>query len=365
MRGKPGRFVIDTHVHGQRHAVNFEANTGEANYGSLAGEMRTAVPADEADETDEAIVYKNTDRLTYDMDAYGVDRCLLLPGFGMSNRLNREMVEDHPDRFKAMAAPVKTMKNAIRGEEEYSYDAACEELDELLSQDAFVGIGEGLPCDPTVTEHVPWDRRRDQIRKVFDVAAKHDVPVSWHAGRATGYSGSGSTEGGSFPQYYPDWKDLSLVSELAAEYPDVSIMLNHGGMQGGWREDTVDTVCKVAARHDNVHFEIGLYWADLLKKPMDDPSIDLSQLLWGTDWGASIVAHSQPTKDPPIYWDQISERGLPAHQPDYWGTSLRQIEKYTWDEELPQDELNQILGGNACDLFGFEPPESRMFPEYL
>ena len=98
---------------------------------------------------------------------------------------------------------------------------------------------------------------------------------------------------------------------------------------------------------------------------MDDPSIRIEQLLWGTDWGASIVAHSQPTKDPPMYWDQISDRGLPAHQPDYWGTSLRQLEKYAWMEELPQDELNLILGGNACELLDIEPPHTRLFPNYL
>jgi len=176
---------------------------------------------------------------------------------------------------------------------------------------------------------------------------------------------SGYSSGDSPLDVYPDWEDPSLASELAGEFPEVDIILNHGGMQGTWHEDTVDEACKVAATHDNVYLEISLYWKDLLRKPMNDPNISIEQLLWGTDWGASIVAHGQPKEDPPMYWDQIDSRGLPAHQPDYWGTSLRQLEKYVWETELPQDEFNQLLGGNACELLDLDPPETRLFPQYV
>ncbi|MFC6723550.1 amidohydrolase family protein [Halobium palmae] len=357
---KPGRFVVDTHVHGQRHAVRLEQSATEAGYESISHVMRTATPADEASDDDDVIVYPNTDRIIHDMDSYGVDRCVLLPGFGMTNEIHQEMVQEYPERFTAMASPVQTDKAAARGEEEWTIERACEELDEVLQEEEFIGIGESAPTDPTRNERIEWSERRDELRQAFEVADAHNVPISWHSGTVSGYS-----DGKSSLDVYPDWEDPSLISELAAEYDNVDIIVNHGGMQGTWHEDTVDAACKVAARHDNVYLEIGLYWADLIQKPFNDPSIDISQLLWGTDWGASMVAHSQPTKDPPMYWDQIQSRGLPAHQPDYWGTSIRQLKKFVWDEELPQDEFNLILGGNACRLLDIEPPETRLFPEYL
>ena len=358
---KSARFVIDTHVHGQRHAVQFDNREEDPNYVNIANAMRGAVPADEdgADDAD-VIVYKNTDRILYDMDCYEVDMAVLLPGFGMENRLHREMVQDHPDKFVAMCNPVRTMKAAVRGEREYSFDAAAEELDEWLGYDEFVGIGEGLPRDPNQDERLTWRERKAQIEKIFDVAADHDVPIRWHTGRVSGYTGMETPI-----DYFPDWTDPTLAMDLAAEYPDVDIIFDHGGMQGTWHEDTVDDVCKVAATHDNVHLEIGLYWADLLKKPMNDPNIGIDQLLWGNDWGASMPQYHQPGESPPMYWDQISDWGLPAHQIDYWGASLRQLLKYAMDRDLPQDDLNQILGGNAARLFDLDVPETRLFPDYI
>ena len=357
---KLGRFIVDTHVHGQRHAVRFQHRSDEADYGNLARLMRTAVPADEADEDDAVIVYGNGDRIRYDMDTYGVDMCVLLPAFGMTNEIHREMVREHPDRFVAFASPVQTDKRAVRGEEPWTIDAACEELDELLEEDEFLGIGEAAPTDPTREEAIEWSDRRDELRQAFEVAADHDVPISWHTGHVSGYSG-----GGTNIKLYPDWKDPSLAGELAAEFPEVPIILNHGGMQGHWREHTVDAACEVAATHDNVHLEIGLYWKELLKKPLNDPNIAIDQLLWGTDWGASIVEHSQPNEYPPMYWDQISDRGLPAHQVDYWGSSHRQLLKYALENDLPQDDLNLIMGGNAVRLLDLEVPETRLFPNYV
>ncbi|WP_203229198.1 amidohydrolase family protein, partial [Halobellus captivus] len=153
--------------------------------------------------------------------------------------------------------------------------------------------------------------------------------------------------------------------QLKAEYPEVPIIFDHGGMQAGWQEDYVDKCCQVAASFDDVYLEIGLYWKELMKKPLNDPNIAIDQLLWGTDWGASMVEHSQPNEDPPFYWEQISERGLPAHQPDYWGSSLRQLFDFAMERDLPQEELNLILGGNAVRLFDIEVEDDRMFQQYI
>jgi hypothetical protein len=149
---KMARFVIDTHVHGQRVAVNFQDREERPDYATLSKLMWTAEDADRADDDDEVVTYRNTDRLLFDMDTYGVDMVCLQPGFGFSNRLHEKMVEEHPDRFVAFAHPVETNRKAVAGEEEWDIDTACEELDEQLSKDAFVGIGEMLPFDPTIVQ---------------------------------------------------------------------------------------------------------------------------------------------------------------------------------------------------------------------
>ncbi|MFC6724798.1 amidohydrolase family protein [Halobium palmae] len=356
---KLGRFVVETHCHAQRHAARMQGE--DADYGDLAEKMTTAVPSEEAEDDDDVVVYDNSDRLLRDMDTYDVDVCVLLPGvFGFTNEINQEILEENPDEFVAAAWSVETMKAAQRGEEEWTMEAACEEIDEWLGEDGFEMIGEGIPYDPTIKEPMDWPERKDEIRQIFDVAAKHDVPVRWHTGYVSGY-GSGL---GLFDNF-PDWGDPTLASQLKAEYPEVPIVFDHGGMQATWREHHVDDCCQVAASFDDVYLEIGLYWKELLKKPMNDPNIGIDQLLWGNDWGASMPQYSQPGEDPPTYWDQIVDWGLPAHQVDYWGSSLRQLRKYAMETDLPQDALNLVLGGNAVRLFDLDVPDRRMFEQYV
>ena len=355
---KPGRFIVETHCHAQRHAVNIQKE-GDSSYGNLADKMKLAVPADEADGDEDVVIYDNSDRVLRDMDTYGVDMAVLLSGFGMTNEINKQIIDENPDTFIAAAAPAQTKKKALRGEEEWTWEAAAAELDEWLSKDGFRMTGEGIRGDPTRTEPIEWSQRKKDICHVFDVAAKHDVPVRWHTGYASGYGGN------HLFNLYPDWSDPTLASQLKAEYPEVPIIFDHGGMQAGWQEHHVEKCCQVAATFDDVYLEIGLYWPELMKKPLNDPNISIEQILWGTDWGASMVEHSQPNEDPPYYWEQINERGLPAHQSDYWGPSLRQLQKFAMEQDLPQEELNLILGGNAVRLFDIEVEDDRMFRNYI
>jgi len=361
-----GRFVVDTHVHPQRHAVNFEAQDDDADYTNLAMLMHTAVPADEATDDDKVVVFDNSDRLVYDMDRYGVDMCVLLPAFGMTNEINEMIMEDHPDRFVACAQAQQTKKDALRGEEEWSIDKACEEIDYWLEKDGFRGIGEFLPYDPNQEEPMTWRERKPQLRKVFEVADKHDVPIRWHPGAAAGYSGGGLRKADKFPEY----QDPMYAADIIPEFPDVDLIFEHGGVQGHWRYN-VERALIVAAQFNNVYLEVGLWWEDLLKRAFNDPNVGPEQLIFGTDWGASMVANANHNSSdtsidfPPLRWEQYEKRGLPAHQPDYWGTTLREMQKYALFNNLPQDELNLVMGGNFCDLYDVDPPHSRLFPEYL
>ena len=107
---KPGRFVVDTHVHAQRFAAGRNISerppeiTGGSQWGTLGKTMSGLEP------------YDNTARLEYDMDCYGVDMCVLLPAFGMTDELNLEIVERSPERYVAACGCTDYLRRCRAGD---------------------------------------------------------------------------------------------------------------------------------------------------------------------------------------------------------------------------------------------------------
>jgi len=343
---KLGRFIIDTHVHAQRHAAGPELkklgidDPKKVKYQDLAKVMRNLK------------AYDNSKRLLYDMDCYDVDMCIVSPAFGMSNDLNVELVKKYPDKFRALCSAKETADKARTGEAEWTIEAACEELDRLLATGNFVGIGEGMPTRPPGSlnpKTLSQTERMDELRKVMDVARKHQVSVRVHSGSPMGYPIAYT--------YWPEnWHPL-WVNDIAEEYPDVLIVFDHGGMQGGNWQHFVEECIQVAANHDNVFLETGLYWTNLYYKPLSNPNVGPEKLIWGTDWGASIPQVTRIGCDPQSYAMQVRKEGIPTYQPDVMGWSLKQVAALN----ISQDDLNLILGGNALRIYKIDFPITRMF----
>jgi len=343
---KLGRFIIDTHVHVQRHAAGPEfkklglGDPKKIQYKDLAKVMRGIK------------TYDNSKRLMYDMDCYGVDMCILCSAFGMNNDINVELVEKYPDKFRALAYPRETIDKVNAGEIEWSMEAVVEELDRLLSTGKFIGTGEGMPSNPAMTgtkKTISQTERMDQLRLVMDLARKHEVPVRSHTGSPMGYPVSYTF----WPEnFHPNW-----IRDMAAEYPDVPIIFDHGGMQGGRSETLVEECIQVAANHENVYLETGLYWTELYYKALADPNVGPEKLMWGTDWGASIPVQTQLGAYPQTYAAQVRKYGIVTHQVDVMGWSLKQVSRLN----ISQDDMNLILGGNALRVYKIDFPISRMF----
>ncbi|MBW1944051.1 MAG: amidohydrolase [Deltaproteobacteria bacterium] len=343
---KLGRFVIDTHVHVQRHAAGPEfkklglKDPKKIQYKDLAKVMRAMT------------TYDNSKRLMYDMECYDVDMCILCSAFGMNNDINVELVEKYPEKFRALAFARETADKAIAGEIEWTMEAAVEELDRLLSTGKFIGVGEGMPSNPggmTGGKTYTQTDRMDELRLVMDLARKHKVPVRVHSGTPMGY-----------PICYTFWPENwhpNWIRDLAAEYPDVSIIFDHGGMQGGRWDNQVEECIQVAANHDNVYLETGLYWTDLYYKALADPNVGPEKLMWGTDWGASIPVQTQLGMTPQTYAAQVRKDGIVTHQVDVMGWSLKQVSRL----DISQDDMNLILAGNALRVYNIDFPVSRMF----
>jgi hypothetical protein len=105
--------------------------------------------------------------------------------------------------------------------------------------------------------------------------------------------------------------------------------------------------------------ETGRWWAKLYEKALNDPSVGAEKLIWGTDWGASLPVYSQLNRYPPGYTRQNLKEGIPRHQVDIWGWSLKQIQRL----DINQDDMNLMLGGNAVRLYNLRTPGglTRMF----
>ena len=346
-----GIFTVDTHVHAQRHAFKFKAKGEDPAFSKLANGMHASE------------VYDNSDRLLYHMDRYNVDVCVIQPAFGMTNDINLEILKKYPDRFAAFCYDVNTNLKARNGIEKWTLKAALAELEELLSTGLFVGIGETFPKDRAPDrKRLRWEERFEQICAVMELCRKYKVVAQYHTGFPSGYAG-GALGSRTQGDYENEQANPLLCHHVASTYPDVPIIMAHGGIEGsGYYTEYYEKCLNVAASHKNVYLECGQWWAELYEKPLKDPNIGAEKLLWGTDWGASCTAQSwMPGCVPETYCNQDINAGVPAHQIDIFGWSLRELGRLN----LPQDDLNLILGGNAVKLFNIKTPFSRLHKQYL
>jgi len=345
-----GRFVIDMHTHSQRHALNWKGREEKPDFVNLSKGMQ------------QSVAYDNSPRLLYDMQRYGVDMCCILQGPGFGDPLNAETAKKHPDKFVALCGASEYTNSVRQGEREWSIKDCCSELDKLLSSGDFVGIGEALPSNPKQDpDHpLPWEKRFEEICQIMEIARAHKVPIGFHTGGASGYGGARRPVGS---RAFGEAGNPLLAHDLAASFPDVSLILWHGGMDGWWSEMLLEPCFQVAASHPNVYLETGQYWAELYDKPLRDPNIGAEKLLWGTDWGAAHPVQWWPGGYPTTYFDQSRKQGIPAHMVDIFGWSLRQLDKL----DIPQDDLNLILGGNTVRVFHLEKkvPFTRLFKQFL
>ena len=350
---KAGRFIVDTHVHAQRFAAgkamkqadlsSFEGAQGGGKWEWLSSIMMDLEP------------YDNSARLLSDMECYGVDMCVLLPAFAMSDEINMQIVERYPDKFVAECDASEYMRRARHGEIEWSIEGVCAELDRLLATGKFVGIGEVCPYMPVPEDAykpVSMETAITNMLAILEVARRHKVVLRVHTGTALGYSTSYSVGRVGPFNLTPLW-----VHDLASAFPDVPIIFDHGGMAGWWSEKLNEECLQVAAAHSNVYLETGLWWTELYERALADPNIGADKLIWGTDWGASLPFHSQPGRYPPAYAVQLRNKGPISHQADFWGWSLREVTRL----RIPQDDLNLILGGNAVRLYNLPVKHTRLF----
>lgn len=303
--------------------------------------------------------FDNSALCLHEMERYGIDLCILLPSVtGTTNEMQAMLVDKYPDKFRAFCSDQRLKMKVVRGEAKWTLEEALAEVEAALETGKFVGIGEVVPADPDPKKAYTFRERLDELRKIYDLAAKHKVAVHFHE--------EARNDG---------WDPYQLLLRLSLEYPDLPIIFCHAGYSiGAYPEGAavvrkaVRTAAKASFENPqgNIYLETGTWPAEYYKYALRDPNVGPTQLIWtGADYGnvpQYIVA--RPGEDPPTVttsmrrWPQV-----PSYQMDYWGWALHQIHRLKDWNLATQDEINLILGGNAAKIFKLPVPFERMFPE--
>ena len=305
---------------------------------------------------------ENASMLLYHMEKYDVDMCILKNTVGRSNKVNAEIVKKHPDKFIAICNDGETQIKAQKGEAKWTIEAAIKEIDGLLATGMYKGIGDGLTRDRTRGKKlITWDERLEQICQILELARKYKCPVIYHTGIPVGWHGQIDMARSRAHAEMCDNGNPLLCHEVASLYPDVPILMAHAGVEASaYYMDDYEKCLNVAASHHNVFLECGQWWAELYEKPLMDPNIGAKKLVWGCGWGQKNVTQAwMPGRVPTTYNAMFLDRGPATHQADIWGWSLRELGRLN----IPQDDLNLILGGNAAYIYDIQTPQpyKRLF----
>ena len=142
---KLGRFIVDTHVHAQRHAAG-KALKGLKEYSDLGHAMF------------EIEAYENSTPSPLRHGVLWGGHVRPRTGLWHDQRDKRRAGKKISRQVFVCSCQAKaTRDKALRGEIKWTMDAACEELDALLGTGNFVGIGECMP-------DAPGQPQRSQLR---------------------------------------------------------------------------------------------------------------------------------------------------------------------------------------------------------
>ena len=352
------RFIVDTHCH---ITTLYQPGTEEG------WEMVERCEWNGLQE--ELEPFDNVHLTLYDMDRYGVDMAILLPSIpGTLNETQAKLVKRFPNKFRACCSDQKTVLNAMRGEEPWTFKDALKEVEEALQTGNFVGIGEFPPGSFARSRQIPggegdlsFEQRVEEWAALCELGVKYDVPVLCHDGFI----------------FQRDWKIVDLLAKVSEMNPDAKIMHCHGAVfeERERGMDAIRDMYTVIGSLDNVYMETG-GWSEKQFEIAFEVGVTANQLMWGHDYGnvpqyivRDTIEKFGPKLKPLEYRKTMSLMAfgykdfpaVPTYQPDFYGWGLRTVDRV--GDWLTQDEINLILGGTAAKLYKLRVPYPRMFPE--
>jgi len=204
-----------------------------------------------------------SDDLLAAMDLHGIDISVIYPGACMCpNEEIARVVARAPGRligfgkFGKHVPPWATPQEA---------KAAADELEHGLRDLNIRGVAE---VSLAHWEPEPADAAIKALRPWFELCKTCRAPVVVHA-----HAGGGATG--------LDYCNPATFRPLAADFPDVILVLNH---MGGARRDFFDAALALARDHDNVRFNTSQTTSDHLSEAVR--MIGAERIFFGVDWYA-------------------------------------------------------------------------------
>lgn len=335
---KIGRFVVDAHIHcGKKDEAKSDAKVK-----GIHSEVES---------------YDNSDQAIFDMDAYGIDMGILLPSFtGTHTEHYLEICKQHEGRFKTCATESELRIAALHGKQKWTLDAAIKELDGYFTsedRDYYCGIGEFAPGSMSVIRDRPnLQERFKEWCATAEFCVHHDIPCFIH----------------EFDAYNIE-VPFSMISEVCTIYPNFKVIIAHGGAQGG--SEGIKKACILAGRHEHIYLETGYWRAEFYEFGLFNPDVGAAKLIWGGGdtgshlWYPQLNPGAVLTDPVRIYsnrnnWVWTGKRDV-DYQPNYYGWATHQIHKLLDLNLCTQDEIDLMVGGNACRLYKLPVPKGCTF----
>lgn len=212
------------------------------------------------------------------MDSYGIEKSVVFPGTEPKpdNRWLAGQIAPHRDRFLPFAWLNPVLPDAVG------------ELDELVREHGFLGV----KFHPLFHAFYP---NRANIAPVAEAAARHGVPILVHSGHA---------------HYSTPWQ----VGEMAAMFPEVTVLMDHMGLQVGWVDDAIS----LAERHANIVLgTTAMPFHEKIRLAVD--RIGPERVVWGSD---------APTIHPLPEMDRVKVAGLsPREEEMVFGSNILRMLK--------------------------------------
>ncbi|MDR1534014.1 MAG: amidohydrolase family protein [Planctomycetota bacterium] len=212
------------------------------------------------------------------MDRYGIEKGVVFPGNEPKpdNRWMAKLIAPYRERFLPFA-----WLNPLQPD-------SVDELDELVKNKGFTGV----KFHPLFHGFYP---NRDNIRPIAERAAEYDIPILVHSGH---------------PHYATPWQ----VGEMAALFPEVTVIMDHMGLQVGWVDDAIT----LAKRHSNIILgTTAMPFHEKIRLAVD--TIGMERVVYGSD---------APTIHPLPEIDRVKVAGLTSDEEEMvFGVNLLRILK--------------------------------------
>lgn len=274
------------------------------------------------------------------MDLHGIDQAIGIVSQGISklpeeNHMVIKAAEMLPERFPAVMIGFSQPES-----EPWNYDPqkAAAEIDEYLKNPIVKGLGEFAL--ESISYMGEWSDMWPKLRPIFDVMAKHNAPVMFHTGISPFFQMA--PKGVRLPSRRSSYMaDPIFIDDIAAEYPDVPLIIGHCGVQSAFNFGRyADAALMVASRNPNVYLETSSAPYEVIKRAAYNPSIGAEKLIFGSDTPAFYYYYQDPEDGE--YYPTYGKTGPTDTVPDHLNYDLENIKRL----KITDLEKALILGGN-------------------